>query len=264
MNKEHKRKIAYEVLIFLGVLGILTLVTRMWPILLLIILGIFVAALRLLFLSATRVEPIEPLMLPAPPGRPETEKDLLRRAYGLIEQRITNELVALHSSARWHWLNPNAMASLERGEALHIILKGSGGHRKASVQVRNLMFVGLAYETVQPTTPSSQQNPATDPDTGIDIKPEHEPDADAEDFDAPEESESVNYGYLAFEWVDTHLLSLNTLSNEAIGKGQRTLLIPKEDLPSIESWQDICKQLIQNDFYDAVTNEDGIRVSLQQ
>lgn len=44
-NKDRKRQIAYEVLMILGSLALLTFICRLWPILLLIILGIFVAAI---------------------------------------------------------------------------------------------------------------------------------------------------------------------------------------------------------------------------
>ena len=54
-NKDRKRQIAYEVLMILGMLALLTFICRLWPILLLIILGIFAAAIRLLFLSGNRV-----------------------------------------------------------------------------------------------------------------------------------------------------------------------------------------------------------------
>ena len=46
-NKDRKRQIAYEVLMILVSLALLTFICRLWPILLLIILGIFVAAVSL-------------------------------------------------------------------------------------------------------------------------------------------------------------------------------------------------------------------------
>ena len=46
-DKNFKRHMAYEALVLMGLLALLTFITRLWPILLLIILGIFVAALRL-------------------------------------------------------------------------------------------------------------------------------------------------------------------------------------------------------------------------
>ena len=54
-DKNRQRHLAYEALVILGQLALLTFITRLWPILLLIILGIFVAALRLLFLSSKKV-----------------------------------------------------------------------------------------------------------------------------------------------------------------------------------------------------------------
>ena len=42
-KKEWKRRMAYEALILLGLLALLLFITRLWPILLLVILGIFVA-----------------------------------------------------------------------------------------------------------------------------------------------------------------------------------------------------------------------------
>ena len=74
-DKNRQRHIAYEVLVILGQLALLTYITRLWPILLLVILGIFVAALRLLFLSSQKVEPVRPLPTLSPPRQPPTEKD---------------------------------------------------------------------------------------------------------------------------------------------------------------------------------------------
>ena len=61
-DKEFKRHMAYEALVILGLLALLLFITRLWPILLLVILGIFIATLRLLFLSCKTVEPTEPLL----------------------------------------------------------------------------------------------------------------------------------------------------------------------------------------------------------
>ena len=47
-NQERKANLAYGALITLLALALLCFITRLWPILLLVILGVFVAALRLL------------------------------------------------------------------------------------------------------------------------------------------------------------------------------------------------------------------------
>ena len=71
-DRERKRHYAHEALVILGLLALLMYITRIWPILLLVILGIFVAALRLLFLSSTKVPEVEPLTdYPAPKPVPE-------------------------------------------------------------------------------------------------------------------------------------------------------------------------------------------------
>ena len=91
-NKDRKRHIAYEALVILGLLAMLNFICRLWPILLLVILGIFIAALRLLFLSSRKVEAIEPMPLPSAPVREPTEQDVQALAYAVILRRIT-ELV---------------------------------------------------------------------------------------------------------------------------------------------------------------------------
>ena len=95
--------------------ALLTYITRLWPILLLIILGIFVAALRLLFLSSQKVEPVRPLLTLPPPHQPPTEKDLQSAAYTIVQCRITQILSAKFPEARWVWENPRAMEDILAG-----------------------------------------------------------------------------------------------------------------------------------------------------
>lgn len=103
-NKEFKRHIAYEVLTILGTLALLLFVCRLWPILLLVILGIFIAAMRLLFLSARKVENIPPLL---PAARPEpTDQDIRDMAFGSMQRRITELVTADFPNARWVWKTP--------------------------------------------------------------------------------------------------------------------------------------------------------------
>ena len=262
-NKDFKRDIAYEILVFFIMLALLMLVLRFWPVLILMILGIFAAALRLLYRRTEKVE----VVLPAPEEpapKPETEKDLLRCAFSLIQMRITDEVVSVHPSARWQWYTPNPMANLERGDPITIILNGAGGYRKASVIICNLMFRSLEYETVEKTKEEyTQQSEDRSPETKESVGTVKSSFRDIPKPDSTE-NESINYGYLAFEWVDAHLFELNDRCNEAIGRGHRTLLIPEVELPSKESWPEICRELINNDFDDAVSREDGILVSLQQ
>ena len=115
-DKNRQRHIAYEVLVILGQLALLTYITRLWPILLLVILGIFVAALRLLFLSSQKVEPVRPLPTLSPPRQPPTEKDLQSAAYTIIQCRVTQILRAKFPEVRWVWENPRAMEDILAGK----------------------------------------------------------------------------------------------------------------------------------------------------
>ena len=118
-NKDRKRQIAYEALMILGLLALLTFICRLWPILLLIILGIFAAAIRLLFLSDNRVDPVEPQpLLPAPIPAP-TESDLRKLAQSLITSRITTLVLNEYPNARWIWEAPNAFELIELGEEVY-------------------------------------------------------------------------------------------------------------------------------------------------
>lgn len=85
-DRNRNRHMAYEALVILGLLALLLYMTRLWPILLLVILGIFIAALRLLFLASQKVDPVEPILaLPEPKQQQEpTEKDMMSLAYLVI------------------------------------------------------------------------------------------------------------------------------------------------------------------------------------
>lgn len=77
MKKDLKRHIAFEVLVILVMLTVLMYLCRLWPIIFLLIIGIFITALRLLFLSPKRVEVVEPLPLPALPEPKEPTEKML-------------------------------------------------------------------------------------------------------------------------------------------------------------------------------------------
>ena len=135
-NKDRKRQIAYEVLMILVSLALLTFICRLWPILLLIILGIFVAALRLLFLSGNRVDQVEPTL-------------------------VLNE----YPNARWIWEAPNAFELIELGEEVYILLNRAGGYRKAKVIIQNLQVIGLQYQEIPKKPDESEERteaPATE------------------------------------------------------------------------------------------------------
>lgn len=249
-NKEKNRGLAYEALIILGIMAFLMFICRLWPVLLLVILGIFVATLRLLFLSVRKVEPILPM--PEPPKSVPTEHDVQDMAFSVVQRRVT-ELVSLEfPEARWVWATPQAKQHITDGNAVYILLSRAGGYRRALVVVHNLQVLGLEYQSVA----EEESEILTSDEAG-----------DVPDFNATEEDEKeqpVNYEYIAFEWVDAHALELNDRCNEAIAQGQSILLIPISELPVQESWPEICRELDRNGIENCECADDGIYINFKQ
>lgn len=243
-NKDRKRHIAYEALVILGLLALLNFICRLWPILLLIILGIFIAAIRLLFLSSKKVEVIEPFPLVPAPVRQPTEQDVQTLAYAIVLRRVTELVLADFPNARWVWETPDAKRQLLDGRDVFILLNHAGGYRRAKVIVNNLQVVGIMY------VPKCQTDEIPIPEI------EAEQDLDVE--------KSQNFELLAFEWVDAHIFELNTRCNEAIGENLSELILLSEELPVRDSWPDICKELIRAGLEDVKCVSEGIKISLTQ
>jgi hypothetical protein len=254
-DKNFKRHMAYEALVLMGLLALLTFITRLWPILLLIILGIFVAALRLLFLSNTRVEQLEPILSLPEPGTPPQPKpqDLESMAMHLIQMRITQILEGRYPNVRWVWENPRAREDIMAGNKVYILLNRAGGYRRGQVLIRNLQVFDVLFE--QPEQKSESAPPPPAPPKPPAQEPEHQDDQD----DIPED-----YGLIAFQWVEANIVRLNERCNEAIGQGEESCMIPAEELPAIDSWPEICKELEHNDLPGAYCTDGGIKIEFEQ
>ena len=254
-DKNRQRHLAYEALVILGQLALLTFITRLWPILLLIILGIFIAALRLLFLSSQKVEPIQPLPALPPPSSPPQETDMQSMAYCIIQRRITQILQDKYPDARWIWENPRAKDDIMAGNPVYVLLNKAGGYRRGRVIIRQLTVMDVIFEEEKPMTDTSAPNPA--PSSGP--VPPASPAEEEEDEPMPE-----NFGLIAFNWVEAHVMELNDRCNEAIAEGLSEYLIPAEDLPVSESWEEVCKVLIRNEFHGAQCCDEGIIIEFEQ
>lgn len=243
-KKDQKRHMAYEALVLLGMLALLTFICRLWPILLLIILGIFAAMIRLLFLSSRKIEVIVPLPLLPEPVKETTEKDVQVLAYSVILRRVTELVLSEYPEARWVWEAPNAEKLIQESQEVFILLNRAGGYRRAKVVLRNLQVVGIEYN------PQVEENAVLEPE---DNAPEPE-----------EEPEVQNYELLAFEWADVHIFELNARCNEAIGENLSELILLAEELPVRESWADICRELIRAGLTDVQCVSEGIKINLTQ
>lgn len=259
-NKDFQRAMAYEALILLGLLALLTFVTRLWPILLMVILGIFAAIIRLLFLSVKDVKPDQPI-LALPAGRAEPQQpDMETMAFMIVQRRITQILCEQYPNVRWIWENSRAKEDLLAGRELYVLLNRAGGYRRAKIIVRNLQVFDVVVQ--------SSERPAEQVTTGSTAMQKPVAQEDEEDADESESTAEVgtetavpeDFGLLAFQWVETHILELSGRCNEAIAAGCHELEIPEEELPVRESWEEICKELARNELPDAKASESGILI----
>ena len=242
MKKDWKRHIAYEVLVILVMLTLLMYLCRLWPIIFLLIIGIFITALRLLFLSPKRVEVVEPLPLPALPEPKEpTEKDVKDLAYSVILGRITELVITSYPEARWVWETPNARQLIELGEDVFILLNRAGGFRRAHVVIQNLQVVTIEYNCAPAKTTESEDDDA--------------------DTNEPQEE---NFDLVAFEWADAHIMELNKRFNEAIGEGMTEIILTSDELPVKEIWPAVCKELEKNGLDELKCISQGIKINLTQ
>ena len=250
MRKRTKDRIAFEVLMILGALALFCLITRLWPLLFLVIPGIIIAALKTLSISAKKgMAAPPPIAMPPEPQRQETELDLARIAFGILQRRITEQVTSRYPGARWVWEMPNAMERFAEELPLAVLLNRAGGFRRATVQIHSLRFCGIAYETAEPGRPEEPP-------------PEFDIDGDTGREYASDTGDDIDYALVAFQWADANLLTLNNRCNDAIAGGHPSMLIPACDLPHPDSWPDICDELTRNGFAGADIQADGIAVAI--
>ena len=236
-QKEYQRRMAYEALILLLLLALLLFITRLWPILLLVILGIFIATLRLLFLSSRNVPPTQPPVL-LPPCKTDSKS---QAAYCALIQEINANIFQSYPDARWIWESPGALRDPEAGKPVIILLNRAGGYRRAELRAEHGRLKSLVYLSA--------------PETKVRSSVIREDSQSGESAPLPE-----NYELVAFEWVENNMVSLNQRINDAIGSGETGLHIDRNDLPKPESWSCVCKELQRNGLQHVKIDADGIKV----
>ncbi len=248
MNKDFTRRMTHEALIILGVLAFFTFMFRLWPLLVLVIFCIIGGAIRLLFLKTNGETVKQTENKTEEPKRAPTERDVQDLAYSVILTRISELVSSEHPAAKWVWEKPNARKLIENGEEAFILLSGAGGYRRAKVKIQNLRVTGLEF--VKATLP---EKPKDDADT-------------EDDEDEISEPVPVNYGLIAFEWVEAHIMDLNVKLNDALAQGLKEYIIPAEELPMHECWEAIADELARQDIDHACMMDDprGIKIEFKQ
>ena len=245
-KKDWQRHLAYEALVILGVLALLLFVCRLWPILLLAMLGIIIATLRPLSLSSTQVRPLEPMPpgVHKPPAR-TPEETQASQTFGNLQVQITRQVREQYPNARWVWKTPQAREKLRQGEEAAILLNRAGGYREASVLPLEGGKVEVRY-LLPPEVPAAQEAVS---------QMEAAPVAQAP---VPED-----HSLSAFEWVEAHMEELGALYNECIAQKQDFLLLTGGDLPEPAAWPALCQELTRNGLISSMA-EDGIQIQIKR
>ena len=258
-KKEWQRRMAYEALVILGMLALLLFVCRLWPILLLVILGIFAAAIRLLFLSSPKVQPIQPdqqeVATHYEPQQAVTNQDSAgaedAQSFGDLQTQITRWVRQEYPEARWVWKYPDSKARFQRGEDMAILLNRAGGYREAVIHLQGKRLFEIQYLCA----------PAEKPQLEEPASPQKEQPTLEEAASQPEPSQPEDYSLAAFEWVESHLEELNTLCNECIAQKQDFLLLTGGDLPEPAAWSALCQELLRNGL-SCHMEEEGVRIQI--
>ena len=258
-KKEWQRRMAYEALVILGMLALLLFVCRLWPILLLVILGIFAAALRLVFLSSPKVRPIHPGQQTgafpatqcAAESQPAAQNADDAQSFGELQTQITRWVRQEYPEARWVWKYPDAKARFQRGEDMAILLNRAGGYREAVIHLQGKRLFEIQY-LCAPAEKSQLEEPAS---------PQEDQPTLEEAASQPETSQPEDFSLAAFEWVESHLEELNTLCNECIAQKQDFLLLTGGDLPEPAAWPALCQELLRNGL-SCHMEEEGVRIQI--
>lgn len=254
-KKEWQRHMAYEALVILGMLALLLFVCRLWPILLLVILGIFAAALRLVFFSSPKVQPIQPEQPASTAQQAVTNREAENaedaQSFGDLQTQITRWVRQEYPNARWVWKYPDAKARFQRGEDMAILLNRAGGYREAVIHLQGKRLFEIQYLCA----------PAEKPQLEEPASPQEEQPTMEEAASQPEPSQPEDYSLAAFEWVEAHLEELNTLCNECIAQKQDSLLLTGGDLPEPAAWPALCQELARNGLSCRV-QEEGVQIEI--
>ena len=258
-KKEWQRHMAYEALVILGMLALLLFVCRLWPILLLVILGIFAAALRLVFFSSPKVQPIRPEQQTAASSAPQRAVESQPAAQNAEDaQSLWGPANAGHSlgpagiSKRPVGVEVSRLQSAvpaRRGRG-HPAQPG-GGLPEAVIRLQGKRLFEIQYLCA----------PAEKPQLEEPASPQEEQPTMEEAASQPEPSQPEDYSLAAFEWVESHLEELNILCNECIAQKQDFLLLTGGDLPEPAAWPALCQELLRNGL-SCHMEEEGVRIQI--
>ena len=144
-NKEFQRRLVYDTLILLGVFTVILFMCRLWPLLLLCILGPLCGDdSPLVFVTQRNGD--HSIRTPGT-RKGRNRKRSQQLAFELAIRRITERVTDDFPQARWVWKSQHAKEDILSGRDTAILLNQAGGYREAIVHIQNLQVAGITYGT---------------------------------------------------------------------------------------------------------------------
>ena len=238
-NKDKKIQRAAKCLSAFGVIALLSLAFRLWPVFILAVFLSAVAGARYVYL--TKKETVEQAdeTVRAPKEKPVTPKK--ENLQDFVTDSINKLMASEYPEEDWIWEYPDPVSRLGKKEDVCIILFGSNGFRKAKVVFSGYSAIALEFPEDTVDEPTESDSPSLAQSTPAVV---------------------TDYGLIAFEWTDAHITELNGRCNDAIGRGEKELVLASVELPVRESWDALCEELLRVGVKSAECRENGIAIGL--
>lgn len=240
-NKDKKIQGAAKCLSAFGVIALLSLAFRLWPVFILAVFLSAVAGARYVYLTKkeTVEQADETVRAPKEKEKPVTPKE--ESLQDFVTDSINKLMASEYPEEDWIWEYPDPVRRIGKREDVCIILFGSNGFRKTKVVFSGYSATALEFpedtadEQIESDSPSQAQSAST---------------------------VVTDYGLIAFEWTDAHITELNGRCNDAIGRGEKELVLASVELPVRESWDALCEELLRVGVKSAECRENGIAIGL--
>lgn len=238
-NKDKKIQRVAKCLSAFGVIALLSLAFRLWPVFILAVCLSAVAGARYVYLTKKETAEQADETVRAPKEKPVTPKK--ENLQDFVTDSINKLMASEYPEEDWIWEYPDPVSRIGKREDVCIILFGSNGFRKAKVVFSGYSATALEFpeETVDEPTESDLSSQTQSTSTVV-----------------------ADYGLIAFEWTDAHITELNGRCNDAIGRGEKELVIESVELPVRESWDALCEELLRIGVKSAECRENGIAIGL--
>jgi len=163
-----------------------------------------------------------------------------------IGEQVSMYVRMQYPEAKWIWAQSDTAERIAAGDEVFILLNRAGGYRRARVILKDNIVSAIEISKAS-EQPKIEQNDVSVPQESKDVKPQ-----------------AVNYGLIAFEWVEEHICKLNERFNDVIGNGNSEIILTVEELPVSESWANVCEELKRVGIPFAECIENGIKIKLKQ